>query len=170
VRRPLLRGVPVSEGTAPLLAFARHWQEPREGPHHGNLGASNTSAASNMVQILISHAEQDRAVAERLAGFLQGQGRSVSWGGTQRRDAASHVSSMAELAAAKLVIVIWSKSSVAAAFVLQEAIAARDAQKILHVVNSDAQPKAIPLRDADEPMLDVSDLLQISLAVFWSIK
>ena len=121
-----------------------------------------------MVQVLISHAEQDRAVAERLATFLEGQGRSVRWGQTRRRNAAPHDSGMAELAAAKLVIVIWSKSSVAAAFVLQEAIAARDARKLLHVVNSDAQPKAIPVRDPNEPMLDASDLLQIALAVFAS--
>ena len=123
-----------------------------------------------MVQVLISHAEQDRAVAQRLAAFLEGQGRTVRWGKTPRRDAAPHDSSLAEIAAAKLVIVIWSRSSVAAAFVLQEAIAARDARKLLPVVHSDAQPKAIPVRDANEPMLDVSDLLQISLAVFASIR
>jgi hypothetical protein len=71
----------------------------------------------------------------------------------------------AELANAELVIVIWSKWSITAPYVLSEAIAARDANKLMQVINSNEPPKQIPIRDRDEPVLDALDLLQISLAV-----
>ena len=119
-----------------------------------------------MAQIFISHTEQDRAVAQRLATFLEGQGRTVYWHRDQRSGSAPHDASMAELASAEVVIVVWSKSSVAAPFVLQEAVAARDTHKVMHVVNSDAQARIIPVRRPGEPMFDASDMLQISLAVF----
>lgn len=97
-----------------------------------------------MAQVFISHTEQDCAVAQRLATFLEGQGRTVYWHQDQRSGAAPHDASMAELVSAEVVIVVWSKSSVTAPFVLQEAVAARDARKVMHVVNSDAQPLDSP--------------------------
>ena len=123
-----------------------------------------------MAQVFISHTEQDRAVAQRLAAFLEGQGRTVYWHQDQQSGAAPHDASMAELVSAEVVIVVWSKSSVAAPFVLQEAVAARDARKVMHVMNSDAEARAIPVRRPGEPMLDASDMLQIALAVFSFVK
>jgi hypothetical protein len=118
-----------------------------------------------MADIFVSHSEQDRKVAQSLAEFLEGQGWTVWWDKTALREHEQRNASMAELGAARLVIVIWSKSSVSAAFVLQEAIAARDLDKLMHVTNSAAQARDIPVRRRNEPLLDVFDLLQISLAV-----
>ena len=118
-----------------------------------------------MADIFVSHSKQDRKVAQTVAEFLEGQGWTVWWDKTALSDHDRHNTSMAELGAAQLVIVIWSKSSVSAAFVLQEAIAARDANKLMHVTNSAAQARDIPVRRRNEPLLDASDLLQIALAV-----
>ena len=118
-----------------------------------------------MADIFVSHSEQDGGVAQTLAKFLEELGWTVLWEKTPSSDDGSNNASMAELANAQLVIVIWSRSSVSAAFVLQEAIAARDANKLMHVTNAAAPPKPIPVHRRNEPMLDASDLMQISLAV-----
>jgi TIR domain len=109
-----------------------------------------------MTDILLTHSEQDQEVARQLAAFLEGQGRTV-WCG-QAGDA-----SMAEHASARVVIAIWSKASLASPLLLQQAIAARDAEKLLQVT-SQVQQREVPLRQ-DGPLFDVSDFLQISLAV-----
>jgi hypothetical protein len=118
-----------------------------------------------MADIFVSHSEQDRGVAQTLAKFLEGLDWTVWWDKTPLSDDGRNDASMAELTNAHLVIVIWSRSSVSAAFVLQEAIAARDANKLMHVTNSAAPPKPIPVHRRNDPMLDASDLMQISLAV-----
>ena len=118
-----------------------------------------------MADVFVSYSEKDRKVAQTLAEVLDGQGWTVWWDkGTLSADD-RHGVSMAELGRAHLVVVIWSRSSVSDAFVLQEAIAARDANKLMHVVNSEAQPKHVPVRRRNEPMLDVADLMQTSMAV-----
>jgi hypothetical protein len=118
-----------------------------------------------MADVFVSHSEKDHKVAKALAIFLKAQGWTVWWDVTQSRARDPHKVSMVELGNAEVVIVIWSTSSVSDAFVLQEAIAARDAKKLLHVTNSEAQPKKIPVHSRNEPMLDASDLMQISLVV-----
>jgi hypothetical protein len=118
-----------------------------------------------MADIFISHSERDRGLAQDLAAFLEGQGWTVWWDKSPPGNRHARHAGMAELADARLVIVIWSRSSIAAAFVLQEAIAARDAHKLMHVTNSETEPKQIPLRRRNETLLDASDLMQISLAV-----
>ena len=118
-----------------------------------------------MVDIFVSHSEQDRDVAQALAKFLEGLGWAVLWGKTPVRDDDRHDVNMAELANTQLVIVIWSRSSVSKAFLLRDAIAARDANMLMHVTNSAAPPKPLPVHRPNEVMLDASDLAQISLAV-----
>jgi hypothetical protein len=66
--------------------------------------------------------------------------------------------SAAELANAELVIVIWSKSAITAPYVLSDTIAARDANKLMHVTTDEAPPKQIPMWRRDEPFLDASEL------------
>jgi hypothetical protein len=118
-----------------------------------------------MARIFISHSVRDRDVARSLVAFLEGLGWSVWWDkGPQSGYARSDVSA-AELANAELVIVIWSRSSIAAPYVLSDAIAARDANKLMQVTNAEVPPKQIPMGHRNEPVLDASDLLQISLAV-----
>ena len=118
-----------------------------------------------MARIFISHSARDGDATRTLASFLEGQGWSVWWDKSQQSGYVLNDVSATELANAELVIVVWSKSSTAAPYVLRDAIAARDANKDMHVTIADAQPRQIPIRHGDEPLLDVSDLLQISLAV-----
>jgi hypothetical protein len=118
-----------------------------------------------MARIYVSHSARDRDAAQPLVAFLEGLGWSVWWDKGPQSGYASSKVRAAELANAELVIVIWSKSSIAAPYVLSDAIAARDANKLIEVTNSEAPPKQIPMRGRDEPLLDAFDLLQISLAV-----
>jgi len=118
-----------------------------------------------MANIFISHSARDRDVAHWLATFLEGQGWTVWWDKSTLGGRELHDVSMAELGKAQLVIVIWSTSSVGAAEVLEEAVAARDACKVLHLANAEARPKQVPVRRRDEPLLEADDHLQISLAV-----
>ena len=117
-----------------------------------------------MARIYVSHSARDRDVAQSLVAFLEGLGWSVWWDKSSQSGYAPSDVRAGELANAELVVVIWSKSSITAPYVLSDAIAARDANKLMVVTNSDEPPKQIPIRDRDEP-LDAFDLLQISLAV-----
>jgi hypothetical protein len=118
-----------------------------------------------MARIFISHSARDRDATHSLAAFLEGQGWSVWWDKGPLSGYSPADKSATELANAELVIVIWSKSSITAPYVLRDAIAARDANKLMHVTIAEAQPKQIPMRRQDETLLDASDFLQISLAV-----
>jgi len=118
-----------------------------------------------MARIFISYSARDRHATQTLASFLEGQGWSVWWDNSPQSGYALNDVSATELANAELVIVVWSKSSITAPYVLRDAIAARDASKDMHVTIAEAQPRQIPIRHGDEPLLDASDLLQISLAV-----
>jgi len=118
-----------------------------------------------MARIYVSHSARDRDVAQSLVAFLEGLGWSVWWDKSSQSGYAPSDVRAAELANAELVVVIWSKSSITAPYVLSDAIAARDANKLMVVTHSDEPPKQIPVRDRDEPSLDAFDHLQISLAV-----
>jgi len=118
-----------------------------------------------MARIYVSHSGRDRDAAQSLVAFLEGLGWSVWWDKSPQSGYAPSDVRAVELANAELVIVIWSKSSITAPYVLSDAIAARDANKLMQVASSDEPPKQIPMRDRDEPLLDAFDLLQISLAV-----
>jgi hypothetical protein len=118
-----------------------------------------------MARIFVSHSVRDRDTTRSLVTFLEGLGWSVCWDESPQSGYAPSDRSAAQLANAELVIVIWSKSSVTAPYVLGDAVAARDANKLMHLTITEAPPKQIPMRQQDEPVLDASDLLQISLAV-----
>ena len=81
------------------------------------------------------------------------------------KDQDSRQVGLAEVRDARLVIVIWSKWSASDAFVLEEAIAARDANKLFMVSNPQAPPKHIPLSQGKARPPEVSDPLQISMTV-----
>ena len=118
-----------------------------------------------MARIFISHSVRDRDVAQSLVEFLEGLGWSVWWEKGPQSGYAPSDARAAELANAELVIVIWSKSSITAPYVLSDAIAARDANKLMQVTNTEAPPRQVPMRHLDKSLFDASDLLQISLAV-----
>ena len=118
-----------------------------------------------MARIYVSHSARDRDTTRSLVAFLEGLGWSVWWDKSPQSGYAPSDVRAAELTNAELVIVIWSQSSITAPYVLSDAIAARDANKLMQVTNSDEPPKQIPMRARDQPLLDAVDLLQISLAV-----
>ena len=70
-----------------------------------------------------------------------------------------------ELNQARAVIVIWSAASVSSPQILHEAIAARDARKLLHVKDSGLDGKRIPVSLRDQVVLDAHDLPSIARAV-----
>lgn len=118
-----------------------------------------------MADVFISHSERDRDVADQLAAFLLGIGRSVWWDPDPPSGIDMRTVRAAELAVARVVIVIWSKSAFISPFVLHEAIAAREANKVLHVKTDDIQPRQVPVRRQGEPLLNASDLAQIAVAL-----
>lgn len=118
-----------------------------------------------MARIYVSHSARDREATRSLVAFLEGLGWSVWWDKSPQSGYAPSDARAAELANAELAIVIWSKSSITAPYVLSDAVAARDANKLMQVINSDQPPRQVPMRVRDEPLLDAFDLLQISMAV-----
>jgi hypothetical protein len=118
-----------------------------------------------MADVFISHSERDRDVADQLAAFLLGIGRSVWWDPDPPSGIDMRTVRAAELAVARVVIVLWSKSAFISPFVLHEAIAAREANKVLHVKTDDIQPRQVPVRRQGEPLLNASDLAQIAVAL-----
>ena len=118
-----------------------------------------------MADVFISHSERDREVADQLAAFLLGIGRSVWWAPDPASDFDMTSVRASELVAARVVIVLWSRSAFISPFMLHEAIAARDANKALHVKTGDVQPRQVPLRREGEPLLDVADCAQIAVAL-----
>ena len=94
-----------------------------------------------MADVFISHSERDRDVADQLAAFLLGIGRSVWWDPDPPSGIDMRTVRAAELAVARVVIVLWSKSAFISPFVLHEAIAAREANKVLHVKTDDIRTR-----------------------------
>ena len=118
-----------------------------------------------MADVFICHSERDREVADQLAAFLLGIGRSVWWAPDPASDFDMTSVRASELVAARVVIVLWSRSAFISPFMLHEAIAARDANKALHVKPDDVQPRQVPVRRPEEPLFDATDFAQIAIAL-----
>src|SRR4051812_43746778 len=118
-----------------------------------------------MADVFICHSERDREVADQLAAFLLGIGRSVWWAPDPASDFDMTSVRASELVAARVVIVLWSRSAFISPFMLHEAIAARDANKALHVKTGDVQPRQVPVRRPEEPLFDATDFTQIAVAL-----
>lgn len=93
-----------------------------------------------MSDIFISYAREDNAKARLLAEALISDGLSVWWdhellGGDQFREEISQT-----IAAAKVVIVIWSENSVRSPFVKDEASRANERGVLLPVAVGDVEP------------------------------
>ena len=90
--------------------------------------------------VFISYARADRETARRIAETLTERGYVVWWdfnlvgGSDYRRDIES------ALEASRKVIVLWSETSVASAFVLDEAGHGRDRGKLVPVSIDGARP------------------------------
>ncbi len=97
-----------------------------------------------MAEIFISYSQRDKEAASRLASLLETKGYSVAWQpknleGVQFRDKI-----FAELSQARVVIVIWSESSIRSDWMLSEAARARMMGKLLPVKTADVPTDAIP--------------------------
>ena len=117
-----------------------------------------------MADIFVSYSKQDRVLALKLSTWLEAQGWTT-W--RDKTVVADDVRSnnVTELNQARAVIVIWSAASVGSPQILHEAIAARDARKLLHVKDSGLDGRRIPVSLRDQVVLDAYDLSSITRAV-----
>ena len=117
-----------------------------------------------MADIFVSYSKQDRVLALKLSTWLEAQGWTTWRDKTVVADDVRN-DNVTELNQARAVIVIWSAASVGSPQILHEAIAARDARKLLHVKNSGLDGKRIPVSLRDQVVLDAHDLPSIARAV-----
>src|SRR6516162_2165358 len=105
--------------------------------------------------IFISYAHEDRPRAEQLAARFVSAGWSVWWDrqivGGARFDKATEKA----IAAAKIVVALWSRASVGSAWVRAEAAWALDKDKLLPVKIDDVD---LPLQFFHVPTIDLAGL------------
>ena len=102
-----------------------------------------------MADIFLSYKKEDRAVAERLVAALKSTGRSVWWDDALNPAQAWDAMIEREIAAAKVVIVLWTTKSVQSDWVRSEAHYAQDHHKLIPVMLERCSiPIAFMLRQA----------------------
>jgi hypothetical protein len=108
-------------------------------------------------EVVVSYAEEDRATAETLVGYLRGRGIGVWWDGDLLTGQDFHDTIRAALAGAKAVIVIWSEASARSSWVRDEAglAAAHDKLVTTHVPGFDR--RLMPLGYGQYQCDDVED-------------
>jgi hypothetical protein len=117
-----------------------------------------------MADIFISNSKQDLVLALKLSAWLEAQGWTTWRDKTVVSDEIRD-ENIAELRKARVVIVLWSAASVVSAHILYEAIAARDANKLVHVKVSGLSRQRIPVSVEDRMVLDADDLPSIGRAI-----
>ena len=118
-----------------------------------------------MADVFICYSKQDQPLAQRLSEWLETQGWTTWWltnqlGGNEAREVA-----LAELGKSRVVVVLWSKASIASPFVVHQAIAARDAHKLLDVIVPGFQREHVPLGLRGRSLLKSLDQRVIAAAV-----
>ena len=98
-----------------------------------------------MPDVFISYSSKDRAVAERVEKALTGAGFDVFW--DQHTPAGTDWDSWIRerLHGSAVVIVLWTKASIASPNVRHEAIVAREAGKLLPVMVDALTPADFPM-------------------------
>ena len=117
-----------------------------------------------MADIFVSYSKQDRLLALKLSSWLETQGWTTWRDKTVVADDIRD-ENVTELNQARAVIVLWSAASVGSPHILHEAIAARDAKKLLHVKVSGLDRQRIPVSLGDQVVPDAHDLPSIGRAV-----
>jgi adenylate cyclase len=93
-----------------------------------------------LADVFISYSRADQASARRVAKTLQGQGIEVWWDADLPAHRAYSESIERNLADAKAVLVLWSKSAAASQWVRAEADFARNAGKLVQARLDDSMP------------------------------
>ena len=93
-----------------------------------------------MASIFLSYARDDSARAGRVASALESAGHRVWWDRNIHAGARFSAEIAAELNAAELVVVLWSRSSVESPWVHDEAAAARDSGRLVPVLIEPVEP------------------------------
>jgi hypothetical protein len=117
-----------------------------------------------MADIFVSYSKQDRVHALKLSSWLEAQCWTTWRDKTVVADGIRD-ENVTELNQARVVIVLWSAASVGSPHILHEAIAARDAKKLLHVKVAGLDRQRIPVSLGDQVVLDAHDLRSIGQAV-----
>jgi hypothetical protein len=117
-----------------------------------------------MADIFISYSKQDRVIALKMSAWLEAQGWTTWRDKTVIADDIGG-ENVEELRRAAVVIVLWTPASVGSAHILYEAIAARDANKLVHVKVSGLARQRIPVSVEGRMVLDADDLPSIGRAI-----
>jgi hypothetical protein len=118
-----------------------------------------------MADIFISYAKDDQPLAQSLSAWLETQGWTTWWITNQLGDNKAREPILAELNKSRVVVVLWSKTSIASPFVVHQAIAARDAHKLLDVIVPGFQREHVPLGLRGRSLLKALDQRVIETAV-----
>lgn len=134
--RPAAR--PASARPAPR---DRSWPDPDASrldslhlaPASRNQGRGLVTAESRSAKLFVSYSSDDRRLIEPLVEFLRGQGWEVWWDRQLDAGEAFDRRIERELAAADCVIVVWSRTSVGSNWVLSEAMAGFESNRLVPV-------------------------------------
>jgi TIR domain len=118
-----------------------------------------------MADIFISYAKDDQPLAQSLSAWLEAQGWTTWWITNQLGDNKAREPILAELNKSRVVVVLWSKASIASPFVVHQAIAGRDAHKLLDVIVPGFQREHVPLGLRGRSLLKALDQRVIETAV-----
>jgi TIR domain len=100
---------------------------------------------AGLTDIFISYSSHDRAVAERVRDALEEAGYSVFWDQSTPPGTDWDSWIREQLTAARLVVALWTKTSVASPNVRHEAIIAREAGKLLPAMVDELAPTDFPM-------------------------
>lgn len=110
-----------------------------------------------MADVFISYSQQDRALAEQLAGLLQEIGFSVWWDAALIPAEKFREEIRRQIEAARAVIVIWSANSAKSAFVIDEADVGREAGKLISTLAAGFTVGHVPLGFRNAHMTSLAD-------------
>jgi hypothetical protein len=89
------------------------------------------AVSGSSMEVVVSYAQEDYAVAEALVAYLRGRGIAAWWDGDLHTGEDFHDTIRAALATAKAVIVIWSDTSAKSSWVRDEAGVAAEHDKLI---------------------------------------
>ena len=118
-----------------------------------------------MADIFISYAKDDQPLAQRLSAWLETQGWTTWWITNQLGNNKAREPILAELNKSRVVVVLWSKASIASPFVVHQAIAGRDERKLLDVIVPGFQREHVPHGLRGRSLLKALDQRVIETAV-----